>query len=376
MSKDKKSVLVVLNYYYPYISGVSEYARLLAEKFVLEGYDVTVIASNHAGLALEENINGVKVIRTKVLFKISKGVISPEYIWKVIKLSKHFDIVHLHLPMIESGVIAQFVPARKLVATYQCDVNLPKGLFNNIIVKVMDITNGYCLKKAKKIMVTSKDYALKSRIAFRYEKKLMEAGAPIKEYYPERTLEKVKFRDIGFCGRIVEEKGINVLLEAYELLKNKYPDIRLVIGGDYKNIAGGSVYLDLKKQIETRVIKDVKFLGAIPEAEMASFYSSLAVMTLPSINSLEAFGMVQVEAMLCGIPVVASDLPGVRTIVQNTGMGEIAKRGNSEDLARKIEMVLDNREQYIKPRDVIVNLYGMETVYRKYRDAYFEDDEI
>lgn len=62
---------------------------------------------------------------------------------------------------------------------------------------------------------------------------------------------------------------------------------------------------------------------------MAEFYSSLDVFCLPSINPLEAFGMVQIEAMLCGVPVVASDLYGVRTIVGNTGMGLVCKKGDA-----------------------------------------------
>lgn len=65
--------------------------------------------------------------------------------------------------------------------------------------------------------------------------------------------------------------------------------------------------------------------------------------------------MVQVEAMLCGTPVVASDLPGMRTIVQKTGMGEIAKRNDYIDLAEKIEMALDNPHDYIKPRDKLTH---------------------
>jgi glycosyltransferase involved in cell wall biosynthesis len=67
----------------------------------------------------------------------------------------------------------------------------------------------------------------------------------------------------------------------------------------------------------------VRFLGFLPDEALSDFYASLDVFVLPSVNPLEAFGIVQVEAMMCGVPSVASDIPGVRTPVQNTGFGEI-----------------------------------------------------
>lgn len=366
----KKKILIILNYYYPYVSGVSEYARIIAEKFVQKGHDVTVLTSNHANLQSNEVINGVNVIRTKVLLKISKGTISPQFITKAIKLSKKFDVINLHMPMLESGLISMFIKNRNIIATYQCDINLPKSFFNSFVVRVMDFSNNLCLRNARKIVVLSYDYANQSRIAKKYKNKLLECPAPIKNYSRVEVKRDSSVKRIGFCGRIVEEKGINVLMEAFALLQKERNDIALIIGGDYKNIAGGSVYPELMKYVKSHNLDNVQFLGKIPEENMAEFYSSLDVMTLPSINTLEAFGMVQVEAMFCGTPVVASDLPGVRTIVQNTGMGEIAKRNNAKDLAEKIALVLESPQKYIKSKKEIEKLYGMQHVYNIYMNAY------
>jgi glycosyltransferase involved in cell wall biosynthesis len=70
------------------------------------------------------------------------------------------------------------------------------------------------------------------------------------------------------------------------------------------------------------------------------------VLALPSINATESFGLVQVEAMLSGVPVVASDLPGVRQPIRLTGMGEIARIGDAADLARKLLEVLASPGKY------------------------------
>ena len=365
-------ILMILNYYYPYISGVSEYARVLAEEFVARGNECTVICSNHSKLSETEIINGVKVVRAPVIMKISKGTVSPKFITFAKKLSKEVDIVCMHLPMLEAGIISHFIPKEKLFPIYHCDVNLPKGALNKFIVSTMDRQHRKCLKRANKVLVTTVDYARSSRVAKDFESKLLEIHAPIKEVTPcEKRADKEKI--IGFCGRIVEEKGIDVLLAAYKILKEKRSNIRLRIGGDYKNVAGGSVYSTLTEYIETNGVKDVEFIGMIPETEMGAFYSGLDVFTLPSVNSLEAFGLVQIEAMMCGTPVVASDLPGVRTIVQNTGMGLVCKRGNAEDLAECIEKILDAPESFKRSPEYISEIYStrvcVDSVYRIFKGA-------
>lgn len=368
-----KSVLFILNYYYPYISGLSEFTRLTAEALAKKGWNVTVLCSNHAELAPDETFNGVHIVRTKVIARISKGTVSPGLIMKAVSLGKKADVINMNLPMIESGLLSLLLPKRKLITTYQCDINLPKSLPNNIIVKVMDISNGACLKRSGKILVTSLDYARNSRVARAYLEKCIPIAAPIKDYHPDTADYNLNYKTIGFCGRITEEKGIDILIKAFEIVQQKNPMLRLLIGGDYLNVAGGSIYPRLKEYIDTHQIKNVTFLGKIPEEQMHLFYSSLDVMALPSINSLEAFGMVQVEAMLCGVPVVCSDLPGVRTIVQTTKMGEIALRNNVSDLAEKLERVLSNKNSYIQPREKIVGLYGFEAYIERIQDSFGQE---
>ena len=99
---------------------------------------------------------------------------------------------------------------------------------------------------------------------------------------------------------------------------------------------------------------------------MPAFLGALDCLVLPSVNSTESFGLVQVEAMLCGTPVVASDLPGVRTVVRATGMGEIAGPGDGAGLAEAIRRVLEQRESYVRPRSAIEREYAVGTTVRRY----------
>lgn len=367
---ESMKILIILNYYYPYISGLSEYAKQVGEEFVRQGHSVKVLCSNHDNLPEKEIINGVEVTRAPIIAKISKGTVSLAFINWAKKMSRDADVVNLHLPMLESGIISSLIGNNKCVITYHCDLDLKAGIINNFIKNTMYFMNNMALKKVKYILVTSLDYGVHSKLAGKYPDKLVEVGSTIKDYN-KVPVEKDKGKKyIGFCGRIVMEKGIDVLIKAFEIVKHKIPEAELLIGGDYQNVAGGSIYPELAEYVNQNKIDDVHFLGKIPEEKMEEFYSSLDVFVLPSINPLEAFGLVQVEAMYCGTPVVSSDLYGVRTVPQKTGMGLVSKKSDPEDLANKIIAVLNNKEKFVKPKEEIKNIYSTEKCAEKTIDIY------
>ncbi|MDE7311317.1 MAG: glycosyltransferase [Eubacterium sp.] len=354
----KKTILFAVNYYTPYISGLTEFARLLAEELAREGYRVKVITARHdKSLPRREIIHGVLVERCSVQLKISKGTVSIPFLYRVIREARKYDVVNLHLPMLEAGLLSLFIKKEKIMPLYQCDVNLPKGLLNDLIVQVMDLSHKICFWRSQKIWVTSVDYALHSRAVSRYRKKFVEVGGTIKKIQPGNYVREGRYK-IGFCGRIVEEKGIDVLLRAFERLQQQGIDAELLIAGDYKNVAGGSVYPKLARYIKKHRVKHVQFLGCLPEEELGAFYSALDVFVLPSVNSLEAFGLVQVEAMMCGTPVVASDLYGVRTIVQRTGMGLVSRAGDAKHLAECLREVLADRKRFVKEPAEISRIFS------------------
>jgi glycosyltransferase involved in cell wall biosynthesis len=88
--------------------------------------------------------------------------------------------------------------------------------------------------------------------------------------------------------------------------------------------------------------------------ELAAFYPNCDLVVLPSLNSTETFGLVQVEAMLCGTPSIASNLPGVRQPVVQTGMGKVVPIGDADRLAEAIIDVLRERPSFVRPRQEIV----------------------
>jgi glycosyltransferase involved in cell wall biosynthesis/putative flippase GtrA len=367
----KVKILAAVNYYSPYVSGVTETARVACEELARLGCDVTVVAANHAGLAADETISGVRVLRTPVQLRIGKGTVSAGFIARAAKCAAASDAVILFTPMLESGLLSLFTDKRKLLAVHCCDVFLGKGMLNALTQAVMDASMRLCFKRARRIFGGTMDYMSQSRTAGRYISKCVETGFPIKPYLPDETARRGAGgkKRIGFCGRIVEEKGIDVLLAAFRIIRERRSDVELIIGGDHENVAGGSVYPQLREYCQRHWLQDVHFPGKIPESEMAAFYTSLDVFVLPSINTMESFGMVQAEAMRCGTPVVASNLPGVRQTVLRTGMGRICEIGNAASLAECVADVLDNPERYIKPLDLIAGEFSTEKVIASYIGA-------
>jgi glycosyltransferase involved in cell wall biosynthesis len=184
-------------------------------------------------------------------------------------------------------------------------------------------------------VVTSESYAGKSRVAA-----ALHRGRSPEEIPPPCRLRdggRPSFRDgpglhVGFVGRIVQEKGIQHLVEAFRGIEGE--DARLLIAGDFERVAGGSVVDEVRSAAGSD--PRIRLLGFVPDDRLADFYASLDVFALPSVNSLEAFGIVQVEAMMAGVPVAASDLPGVRLPVLETGFGRLALPGDAQSLRRAI----------------------------------------
>src|SRR5690606_18392905 len=99
-------------------------------------------------------------------------------------------------------------------------------------------------------------------------------------------------------------------------------------------------------------------LGALHGEELTAFYKNLDVLVIPSLNSTESFGLVQIEAMMNGAPVVASNLPGVRQPVTMTGMGEVVPIGDHEALAAAVIAILNEKERYQRSGDIIADSFS------------------
>jgi glycosyltransferase involved in cell wall biosynthesis len=177
---------------------------------------------------------------------------------------------------------------------------------------------------------------------------------------------------IGVAARFAAEKGVEVLLDALPIILDKYPKAQVLFAGMHQNVIGEQAYSDrlMPRIREYQIAGHWKFLGNLEPVEMAAFYPNLDVLTVPSLNSTEAFGLVQIEAMMNGVPCVPSALPGVRQPVAMHGMGRVAKIGDSVDLAESILTVLNEPQKFKGDVEAIKKTYNPDSIATAYEGLF------
>jgi len=376
------NVLIALTYYRPWTSGLTIYVERLARGLAARGHHVTVLTSQYdRTLPRVERLDGVRVVRAPVLLRVSKGVIMPTFGFLATRFTHWADVLSLHLPQLDAAGIALRgrLTRKPTVLTFHCDLQLPPGPFNRVANKVVDVANLAAGALADAIVSYTQDYASHSAYLSHFQNKVRIIPPPVE--MPTPTAEAIAaFRHqwsldghhvIGFAARLATEKGVEVLLQALPRVLDRFPDARVLFAGP-TSIIGEEDYARKLTPMFEQFHAHWTFLGTLNPDDMATFFSTCDCTVLPSLNSTESFGLVQVEAMLCGTPSIASDLPGVRVPPQSTGMGEVVPVGDSVALAKAILRVLDNRERYVRPRAEIQAMYSTPRTAELYEELFEE----
>lgn len=342
------------------------HAEREARALTARGHHVTVLTSRFSNrLPGRELRDGVQIVRPRVLMHISKGVVMPTMALWGARLARRADVVHLHLPQLDAAPIALACRAMgvPLVATYHCDMLLPSGSINAAANRASNLANHIAARLAKVVVHNTQDYAEHSPFLRRYLSKVYPIFPPV-EVAPalQADLEALRAkaniqpgqRIIGMAARLATEKGAEYLTEAMPLVLEKHPTARVLYAGQYRNVFGEQAYAERLAPLIMELGDHWTFLGSLTPAQQTAFYRLCEVTVLPSINSTESYGLVQVESMACGTPVVASDLPGARVPVQMTGMGRLFQPANAQALAEALTGVLDHPATYCVSPDELV----------------------
>ena len=173
------------------------------------------------------------------------------------------------------------------------------------------------------------------------------------------------------AARLATEKGVEVLIEAMPRLLEAFSRLKVLFAGQYIDVMGEEAYCRrLMPMIEQLGEEHWEFLGILTQQQISAFYAACDVLVVPSLNSTESFGLVQVEAMLCGTPSIASDLPGVRQPPRMTGMGEVVPIGDSASLAESIIRILRHPDDYARPRRFIEDKFSLERTVSGYETLF------
>jgi glycosyltransferase involved in cell wall biosynthesis len=377
-------ILTVLTYYRPHTSGLTIYAERLARALVQRGHQVTVMTTQYdPALPREEILHGVRLIRVPVLTRLSKGVIAPTFGLVATRLVREHDVVHLHLPQFDAPGVALRgrLFGKPAVLTYHCDLQLPPGLFNRLVNALVHLMNHLAGLFANHLVTYTQDYADHSHYLSRYAAKLTPILPPVELPAPApgavaafARLHAVAARRpvIGMAARLAAEKGVEVLLEALPAILEKFPHAQVLFAGVHQNVLGERRYSErlMPRIREYERRGQWTFLGNLDPQQMAAFYPNLDVLTVPSLNSTEAFGLVQIEAMLNGVPCVASALPGVRQPVLMHGMGRVSKVGDAASLAQAIIEVLGSPRDFSATMEHLRSLYSPQAIAVAYEQLF------
>lgn len=362
-------VLITLTYYHPHRTGLTLHVKYVAEALAARGHRVTVLTARFlADLPADEEIDGVRVIRLNTAARISRGVVMPGFPRTLNRLVKEHDVVSIHTPMLETPLVARLArrQGKGVVITHHGDLVLPSGVVNRGIQGAMSQLYHAGARAADWLIAYSDDYAEHSPYIRPYLAKTRAIYPPVRMAEPEVGAgEKVRAALrisnatplVGYSGRFVEEKRPDLLFRALPHLDRLLPGAHLALAGQYE-----MPYEDFYER-SLPLIEPYRerahFLGLIEsQQDLANFYASCDVLVLPS--SSECFGLVQVESMLCGTPVISTDIPGAREPVRVSGMGEVVPQRDALALAQAVARVVRNRPAYVRPRAEVSAIFNLE----------------
>lgn len=377
-------ILFALTFYRPHVSGLTVLAQSLAEALAARGHEVSVIASQHdEALPREETLDGVRVVRVPVGYRLGKGLLMPGHARASLGLLPPQEVVVTSLPASPSESLALPILARlggraPLVVIYNCDLKLPPGLAGRALGAANFACNASAGALAALVVTHTQDYAEHSRYLRMFAGKrevivpAVLIDAPAAEDVSEfrRRHAPRGERLIGVAARVAAEKGIEYLLEALPRVRAELGETKILFTGEPGGAVGEGDYWRRLQPLLDDAGAACVFVGRLERRELPRFYAACDATALPSTNSTEAFGLAQLESMLSGTPVVASDLPGVRVPVRETGMGRVVPPADPASLAAALVEVMRDRAAYVRPRAEVERRFSFARMVDEYESLF------
>lgn len=331
-------------YDYPYAGGVQEHIGHLSERFRAQGHEVQIIAASSADEdELQSNIIKVSDTILKVPFSgsIVRISISPRVYWRIKRILEEgqFDVIHLHEPIVPLLPLVVLRHAKTVtVGTFHAyrDSHAAYEYGKPAIQPFIDRLDG-------KIVVSE---AARSTVAsyFPGEYVVIPNGVEYSRFAGDDFAPIAEFDDgkpnVLFVGRLEKRKGFKYLLHAFRFIKAAVPDARLIVVGKYDD----EEVEPFQWYVQHHELEDVHFVGYVPGDDLPRYYRTADVCCAPS-TGFESFGIILLEAMASGTPVIASSIPGYRDVLTDGKEGRLVPPGDVDELASATIALLNDRDR-------------------------------
>jgi len=335
-------ICLVSSAYRPYISGVGEHVHYLGTHLQKMGHSVHILTSTYQTISEPELLPATRLGKGLVLpfargeFTLPVGLRLAQQVKNFFQTSK-FDIVHCHgiFPPELAYWAARYSASPIIVTFHSVTPYLPEVCTSLFSVFFRNLNNKLCSKIAVSFAV--RNWAEKF---FPGAYEIIPSGVDLKRFHPavKPALAVTSVPRLLYVGRLEKRKGLEYLIRALPAVRKEFPGTQLIVVG----------YGPLKKFFERLAgklnLKDaVQFIGAVSNSNLAGFYTSSTIYIAPTTGR-EALGIVLIEAMACGVPVIASDTSGYNEVIKNNENGILVPPANVEKLQEAIISLLSSHQ--------------------------------
>lgn len=325
--------------FFPAIGGVESVVLGLSRALVALGHEVTVVCSDEPSVE-PRLLDGVVIHRLKTAAKLANTNITPSLPLELLR--QDFDVVHTHLPTPWSADWSAWLGRARgkgVVVSYYNDIvgqgaaGAVASLYNATLLRVL-------YRAAHRFVTLTPDHMSSpgSRLKPVWHKtSLLQTGVDTAGFRPRPDL-----RTSGAIGFLAvldpfhRYKGLDVLLRAMRRLADHGVEARLTVGGD------GALRAEYEQLAASLQLGDrARFVGRLSDDELATFFNACSAFVLPSLSGAqEGYGLVALEAMACGVPIITTTAAGIAPIVRDAEAGMVVPAGDDVELADAIEHML------------------------------------
>lgn len=336
-------ILRVSSDIYPYVvGGLGVHVDELSRSQTILGHSVTVYVNKNGDNRTTSNTNytenNYKIVKFKPLIKIMGNSIAPNMFYQLMKDKNNYDIVHAHSHLFFSTNLCALIRKIGKPPLVVTDHGLRSQTASEWIQNIYTKTGTkWTLNIADKVICYTKiEKEELVNIGIKSQKiEVIHNGIDTNLFIPNINKSSNGNNRLLWIGRFVKGKGIDYLIDAFELLNHKYQNLYMTMVGE-----GPERERIERKICALRIDKNIKIVDIVPNSDIVQLYQNSDVFVLPSIE--EGVPRTILEAMSCGIPIVCSKLSHLVDIVKNAGF--LVPIRDSEALAEKISIILSDKE--------------------------------